>query len=195
MLADRTFRASEVCEATGVKPVTLRQWHLRGVFEMKSEGDGKWREYTLFDAVRIAIIANLLKLGITVERASMIALRCHVENSLTWPKPRIIEGGVVVQEGGLEERPVEFDSFSVFLMPEEAPEESDLPELGLQGLLEFEFDMTHRTAIGAEQLGSKFQEHLYSSGGYYSLESGIVINVSATARRLRARLREITENR
>lgn len=103
----KLYRASTACDVTGIKPVTLRQWHLRGHYTpiserfaedvehgwIKDPGSVKaaeeireaerqgWRLYTFEDIVRLLIIHRLIQLGFAVERAAMIAENVDVANA------------------------------------------------------------------------------------------------------------------
>lgn len=43
-MTQNLYRAATVCEVTGLKPVTLRQWHLRGLYTPEAEVMSEWVE-------------------------------------------------------------------------------------------------------------------------------------------------------
>jgi DNA-binding transcriptional MerR regulator len=45
MVMPNMYRAATVCEVTGIKPVTLRQWHLRGIYTPETEQYRAWFEF------------------------------------------------------------------------------------------------------------------------------------------------------
>lgn len=99
----KLYRAATVCRIANIKPITLRQWHLRELYtplpeQFKSTmpllgalGSGPtkegmailqaaeraeregWRAYAFEDIVAISIAVRLINFGITAERALMIA--------------------------------------------------------------------------------------------------------------------------
>jgi len=116
----KIYRAATVCKVTGINPVTLRKYHLDGIYTPESEeildwaklaqefgGRGVftlhraanqiehatrsgWRVYTFGDVVRIEIIARLLRHGIRADRAGLIAKKCHLDIGERFQDPRIL---------------------------------------------------------------------------------------------------------
>lgn len=75
----RRYRSSAVCAVTGLKPMTLLQWHLRGAFQPSNTGSEeserehqKWRSYSLDDVVSIEVIRRLTEMGLTLDRSAKI---------------------------------------------------------------------------------------------------------------------------
>jgi DNA-binding transcriptional MerR regulator len=184
----RLYRAGAVCAATGVKPITLRQWHLRGIIQPEIEvladvaeihrslgaealprklRDAeqaakvqRWRQYTFNDIVRVAIVRRLVLLGLSPERAAKIARGADGEKSLVWPVPKKTVKGVVVQQAGEEKRVEKYDSLLVSIVPREDLEES------ASGLSDAEFEdaedrmisMATNSYIGRERLEFAFRK-------------------------------------
>ncbi len=114
---EKLYRAVTVTKVTGLKPITLRQWHLRNIYQPETElvkeyndfgralgmpvpekvvkleariDDAKrkgWRLYKFADIVRIIIILRLTRSGVTTERAALIAQNCHIDPDSPNPNP------------------------------------------------------------------------------------------------------------
>jgi len=63
----RTYTSAEVCRAVGLPRSTFDAWLLRQFLPLPlGPGTGRSRSYSLLDAVRIAVVAELTKQGISV---------------------------------------------------------------------------------------------------------------------------------
>jgi hypothetical protein len=72
---ERTYGSAEVCRVVGVARPTFDAWLLRGYLPLRNgPGTGRQREFSLLDAVRIAAVAQLTYLGVTVRNASAVGL-------------------------------------------------------------------------------------------------------------------------
>ncbi len=74
MADDRTYNSAEVCDAAGVPRVTFNAWLLRNYLLLPpGPGTGRSRQYSMLDAVRIAVVADLNRLGISVGVAARLS--------------------------------------------------------------------------------------------------------------------------
>src|SRR5450432_3112715 len=78
-LAAKQFTASEVADATGVRPEKQYQWEDRGITvlsrkDKRSRGSGDPSLKSIETVYGIAITADLVKLGVTAKRAARAAL-------------------------------------------------------------------------------------------------------------------------
>jgi hypothetical protein len=70
----RTYNSAEVCAAAGVPRVTFNAWLLRKYLPLPpGPGTGRSRQYSMLDAVRIAVVADLNRLGINVGVAAKLS--------------------------------------------------------------------------------------------------------------------------
>jgi hypothetical protein len=64
----KTFVASELCAAAGIKPATLRTWRARwrdlGFLSIDKDHDREWTRYSEADALRVMLLAALVRNGI-----------------------------------------------------------------------------------------------------------------------------------
>lgn len=67
------FKLSEVANATGVDPRTLTNWLDRRIVEVPAYGSGSQRRFSRDDVVRVALIAELTRLGVSVSEAAHAA--------------------------------------------------------------------------------------------------------------------------
>lgn len=211
------YRASQVCSVVGIKPTTLRQWHLRGVFVCEAdlllgldpdslidaesklgrpispEEIGEFRRIAS-GAWRRYTFRDVVRLGVIQH---LVRLGVSIEHAGKFARWVDGEGSLTWpkparsnQEGsGLIERPERFDEFLVFFEPErtEAELPDDLPEEFLQHLQ----NQATRQVNGVEQLPRVFERHLFGDGPhapYYDRAVAIVVNVSRIAREAKKRL-------
>jgi hypothetical protein len=65
--ADRTYSSAQVCRAAGLPRPTFDTWLLRRFLPLPpGPGTGRERQYSLLDAVRIAVAAELTRQGIAI---------------------------------------------------------------------------------------------------------------------------------
>lgn len=68
------FRARSICSIAKIKPDRLRTWHSRGVFADPPGHRGPaWRGYSEAEAVRIFLLAELLRLDVATASAATIS--------------------------------------------------------------------------------------------------------------------------
>lgn len=76
MTSDRTFGPAEVAAAAGVPRATFHSWLARQYFPLPpSPGAGRERRFSVTDAVRVAIVAKLIRLGVSISVAANAAKR------------------------------------------------------------------------------------------------------------------------
>lgn len=67
----KTYGPAEVCYAANIPRATFHSWVSRGLLHLgRGPGMGKARQFTLIQAIRIATIARLNRLGIAVSTAA-----------------------------------------------------------------------------------------------------------------------------
>lgn len=71
-MAEHIYGASEVLAATGLTNVTYQQWKARGLLRTsyESKGPGHPQKFSFDEIMRIAVMAELVRLGISVRHAS-----------------------------------------------------------------------------------------------------------------------------
>lgn len=70
----REYNSAEVCAAAGLSRSTFDAWLLRNYIPLKpGPGTGRSRTYSLLDATRIAVVAELTRIGISVGTAGRVA--------------------------------------------------------------------------------------------------------------------------
>jgi hypothetical protein len=71
MMQETTFGPAEVCEAAGVPRATFHSWLARKyISDAPGPGAGRERRFTLIEAIRIAVIAELNRFGVPVSTAA-----------------------------------------------------------------------------------------------------------------------------
>ena len=201
----KLYRASTVCEVTGIKAVTLRQWHLRGLYIPLSEhlpefvgGASKfgrkpspelvkaakqvrearrqgWRLYTFEDIVRLLIMHRLVLLGLTAERAGLISKSCSVHGAQQWYAGH-----------EMPERNVKMDMFDVAFLPEEDALKNVETLYGPPAMDRLIGHSVH-TYLGREDLGNLVPK----KDKLFSRDMGVFINDSAYVREVQAKLAAI----
>ena len=221
MATPTMYRASTVCEVTGLKPVTLRQWHLRGIYTPETEGFQEWTEisdafhtrltpeaqavvdrvtdaerhgwrlYTFDDTVRIEIIRRLIRLGVRPERAGLIARHAFAYIAGI-PNDRAV---TVTSDGkAIPRRPLALEGPDIFACVRE-------PGEGFEEHQDDEHSEGHGIRIsiervrGPENIGAKFV--LASADDFmrtlWNPETGIVINISAIARSVKTKIEALSQ--
>jgi DNA-binding transcriptional MerR regulator len=194
MTVPRLYSPATVCQVTGIKPGTLRQWHLRGIFQPEAEsipeiieiskafggrpedelrdaadrvqraGRIGSRLYTFADIVRVAIILHLIRMRVSVERAAVIADRCYI-----------------IDSGRSSLR------FAVSLEPEyDEAADAEMDGLGEKSAIDIGF--SHCSSLS--EIGKKFQALPEDDPRrkFCHPEVGIVINLDAVTQQIRAKL-------
>lgn len=73
-LTQKKIRMGDVLTALDMKRTTLRNWFDRNEIELLSgRGDTKWTEFTLGDVAVLALMQRLVRWGLDVERANLVA--------------------------------------------------------------------------------------------------------------------------
>ncbi len=70
-MADETITASQLCTIAGIDPSTLRVWKARwqeSEVPFLSMTDRSWSRYTFADTMRVAVLARLAEVGLTVSK-------------------------------------------------------------------------------------------------------------------------------
>jgi len=70
-----TYAPAVAVAVTGLKPVTLRQWHLRGLLDFEQD-PGTWRRYSFDDLLAIVMMAAITEAGLSASHAAEI-IRTH----------------------------------------------------------------------------------------------------------------------
>lgn len=71
---ERTFSSAEVCLAVGLPRPTFDAWMLRGYMSLPpGPGTGRARRFSVTNAVRLAVTAELSRLGVSVSAAARAA--------------------------------------------------------------------------------------------------------------------------
>lgn len=65
-IARERFGASQLAHVSGVNAATIRRWIHRGAMEVPPIGRGRDRAYTLWQAIHVAIIAEMSRLGLSI---------------------------------------------------------------------------------------------------------------------------------
>lgn len=74
MQKEQTFGPAEVCAAAGVPRATFHSWVARRYFPLPpSAGAGRERRFSLTNAVRVAIVAELTRIGVSIGVAANAA--------------------------------------------------------------------------------------------------------------------------
>lgn len=65
-LVQRRFGLSMLVEISGVDAATIKRWQNRGTMRFPRVGSGTDRTYTINDALHLAIVAEMARLGLTI---------------------------------------------------------------------------------------------------------------------------------
>jgi hypothetical protein len=87
---NQTYGPQEVCDAAGVARATFHSWVARKYLPLPpAPGAGRERRFSVRDAVRIAVVVELTRLGVSIGIAGRISGNItdrHIEreNEITW---------------------------------------------------------------------------------------------------------------
>lgn len=109
------YKLSQAAEAAGVAVATLGSWVDRRFIPMPKGGTGNHREFDLADVDRIAIVAELVRLGLPIARAAKAASEFSDKRSKGRARGQVFDVGrtllLVSQEGVSVVRAFDRDEF------------------------------------------------------------------------------------
>jgi len=70
-MTEQSFTASRLWQAADISPDTYHQWRARKFLPSKAEGSGKPQLYSPAEVFRVAVLARLVTLGISIKMADL----------------------------------------------------------------------------------------------------------------------------